>query len=230
MSLIASDVVSLFPSMTAENTAKAVKSQAEKSKIEWRNIDTKWLTLYIHMNRDKCSDISKVKHLLPMKRKGKRGPEPGMRSTECMKRYLEDVYENGDVSSWVWPETKPTTEETRLLMAIMLEISVKFFFGNFMYTFGGFKFIQTSGGPIGARVTMCLARLVMQEWWDRFKAILKESDLKEYLRAIYVDDGRMMLEKLKQGVRYVKESSRFEFKKEWLEEDIIDEKSKEDIT
>ena len=115
-------------------------------------------------------------------------------------------------------------------MAIMLEISVKFFFGNFMYTFGGFKFIQTSGGPIGARVTMLLARLVMQEWWDRSKAILKESDLKEYLRAIYVDDGRMMIEKLKEGVRYVKESSRFEFKKEWLEEDIIDEKSKEEIT
>ena len=64
----------------------------------------------------------------------------------------------------------------------------------------------------------------------QIQGIHKESDLKEYLRAIYVDVGRMMLEKLKQGVRYVKESSRFEFKKEWLEEDIIDEKSKEDIT
>ena len=58
MSLVASDVVSLFPSLTVKNSAKAVRSQAEKINIEWKNVDTKWLTLYIHMNRNKSSDRS----------------------------------------------------------------------------------------------------------------------------------------------------------------------------
>ena len=77
---------------------------------------------------------------------------------------------------------------------------------------------------------MCIARLVMQEWWDKFKVILEDSKLKEYLKAIYVDDGRMMLDKLALGVRFVKESSKFEFKENWLEEDILEEKSREDNT
>ena len=77
---------------------------------------------------------------------------------------------------------------------------------------------------------MCIARLVMQEWWDHFKVILESSNLKEFLRAIYVDDGRMMLEKLKLGVRFVKENSRFEFDEKWLVEDELEGKTREDNT
>ena len=144
--MIGSDVVSLFPSLTAENTA---------SDISFENIDTRWLTMYIHQNRDMASDITSIKHLLPVRRKGKRGPEPGMSSTECMKRHLEDVYENGDISSWIWPQN-PTRLETKELMSIM-EIAVKFFFGNFVYTFDGEMFLQSTSGPIGAHLTMCIA-------------------------------------------------------------------------
>ena len=39
--LIGTDVCALFPSLSAKNTAKAVKSQIWKSKIEWNNIDNK---------------------------------------------------------------------------------------------------------------------------------------------------------------------------------------------
>ena len=49
--LIGSDVVSLFPSLKAENTAKIVRNQVRKSPISWRNIDVDWLILYIHQNR-----------------------------------------------------------------------------------------------------------------------------------------------------------------------------------
>ena len=158
--MLGSDVISLFPSLTAVNTAKAVKSQAMKSSIVWDNIDSKWLRLYIHLNRSLSSDLSEIEHLLPKKRLGKRGPEPGMSSDECLKRYLEEVYEDGTPSSWTWPR-EPTTEETRILMSILLEISTRFFFENFIYTFGNQAFLQSTGGPIGARLTMCIARLTM---------------------------------------------------------------------
>ena len=49
--LIGSDVVSLFPSLSAEITAKCVRRQAEKCSIRWSNIDDEWLRLYIHVNR-----------------------------------------------------------------------------------------------------------------------------------------------------------------------------------
>ena len=88
------------------------------------------------MKRDKSSDLTNIDHRLPCKRKGKRVPEPGVHSSECIKRYLEYVYEDGEVSSWVWPDKKPTKDEVNLLMAAMLEISIVFFFDNFMYTFG----------------------------------------------------------------------------------------------
>ena len=106
--LIGTDVVSLFPSLSAVNTARAIRSQALKSDIVWENIDSKWLRLYIHLNRHMSTDVSSVQHLLPRKRKGKRGPEPGMSCSECLGRQLEAVYENGDLSSWTWPSIEPT--------------------------------------------------------------------------------------------------------------------------
>ena len=39
--LLSSDVKSLFPSLSAELTGKAVKRQFEKSTISWNNIDLK---------------------------------------------------------------------------------------------------------------------------------------------------------------------------------------------
>ena len=90
--LIGSDVVSLFLSLTATETGKAVRSQVLKSLVKWENIDSKWLRLYIYMNRELISDVSGIEHLLPTKRKGKRGPDPGMSSKECLKRHLHKMY------------------------------------------------------------------------------------------------------------------------------------------
>ena len=155
-----------------------------------------------------AKDLKDVKHLLPKKRPGKRGAEPGIGSFECQRRYITDEFKKGGKtvkSTWVWPEKEPSKEETRALIAIMLEIAVKFFFDNFVYTFGGDKYLQSSGGPIGASLTMAIARLVMQDWWESFDSILNVSGIKHRLHAISVDDGRMIVHKLKKGVRYDKE-------------------------
>ena len=77
---------------------------------------------------------------------------------------------------------------------------MRFFFENFVYTFGNKTFLQSTGGPIGARLTMCIARLVMQEWWEKFARILKKSNLEVLMRAIYVDDGRIIVQIIKQGI------------------------------
>ena len=51
-----------------------------------------------------------------------------------------------------------------MLVARVCEIGVRTIFQNFIYSFGGHNFIQMLGGPIGARVTMAAAKLVMQDW------------------------------------------------------------------
>ena len=71
--LLGSDVVSLFPSLSAEQTSKIVRGQVSKSDMKWENIDDKWLRLYVHLNRDNCSGIKEISHLLPYKKVGRRG-------------------------------------------------------------------------------------------------------------------------------------------------------------
>ena len=99
-------------------------------------------------------------------------------------------------------------------MGLAMETAVVFIFRNFCYTFGGKKFVQLSGGPIGARITMAVARLVMQNWKDKYNQILKASKIEEILSGLYVDDSRGMHRKLRYGERYCPTENRF----------IVDEK------
>ena len=89
--MVGSVVVSLFPSLSAVNTTKAVRSQALKSEKRWENIDSRWLRLY---------------------------------------------------SFWTWPDQEPSRQEIKELMSIILEISVRYIFENFIYTFGSQSFLQ----------------------------------------------------------------------------------------
>jgi len=196
--LIGTDVVGLFPSLSAENTGKAIREQAEKSKIKWKDVDRKWLALYIHLNRDKCSSLKGIERFLPRRRKGRRGKEAGMGSEECDKRYMEEKPE----SNWEWPTDIPSEEMIKRMMGAALDIAIVFFFKNFTYTFGGKLYVQLSGGPIGARLTMCAARLVLQQWRDEFIKILREADIKEKMSKIYVDHNRCVVEKLRPGTRF----------------------------
>ena len=141
----------------------------EKSTIIWEETDVMWLALYVHLNETLCSNLNEIKHLLPKRRRGRRGPEAGMGSEECRERELRD----SDDSNWEWPRKYFTEREKRQLIGAALEIATVFFFRNFTYSFGGRLFVKGSGGPIGARLTMCVARLVMQEWRDAFEKLLK---------------------------------------------------------
>ena len=97
--LLGTDVKALFPSLSAQRTGKAVRQQVEKSLIKWEEIDEDWLTLYIHLNEKLCSDLTEIEHLLPRRRRGRRGPEAGMGSEECMAREIN----HGEDSNWIWP-------------------------------------------------------------------------------------------------------------------------------
>ena len=110
----------------------------------------------------------------------------------------------------------------------MLEVAIKFFFDNFVYSFGGETYLQGSGGPIGARLTMAMSRLVMQQWWDDFSKVMLNSNVKFRLKAIYVDDGRMIVQKLQKGTRYCSNLKRFIIKEDKVTED--NDLTREEVT
>ena len=151
-------------------------------------------------------NTSKIEHLIPKKRPGRKGVESGMHSGECMKRHL--VLDKKD-SCWIWPDNEISNDDRRELLAISIEISIKFFFKNFMYNFGGEDLVQEDGGPIGARLTMAVAHLVLQEWSEKFSKIFNESGIRELLRGIYVDDGRNVVRKISNSMRFDADSMTF---------------------
>ena len=144
--------------------------------------------------------------------------ESGMGSREVRhNRYIND---DDGKRCWDWLSYRATEIDKKKLLGCCIEIATRFFFSNFVYTFGGENYVQAFGGPIGARLTMCLARLVMQAWSEEFSSIPKKCDIKEHLRAIYVDDGRNAMDKVGLGYRFNKESQRLVYQESWKEEDI----------
>ena len=72
----------------------------------------------------------------------------------------------------------------------MAEIGTRVLFENFSYRFWGEAYHQQGGGPIGARITMSAAKMVMQSWADKYHGILIIAGLRIPLLNGYVDDGR----------------------------------------
>ena len=66
-----------------------------------------------------------------------------MSSTEAKER---EIRGNLKDSNWTWPSNKASKREIKKLVAIALEIAVKFFFENFLYKFGGEVYLQSFGG------------------------------------------------------------------------------------
>ena len=124
-----------------------------------------------------------------------------MKFQEARKRYVD----RSDEGSWTWPEVNLSYEDVHKPMSILLEIPVNHLFRSFVYSYGETFYLQSSGGSIGARLTMCVVRLVLQDLYGDFSWILDRSQIIQYLRGLYVDDGRKIVNRLELGTRLVKD-------------------------
>ena len=213
--LLGNDVVVLFPSIKSKNTGKIVRRRVILSPLQFEGFNWKQGARYIVMNRHLTSDLHELWGVLPYRRKTN-GVEPGMNN-----KFVNSSKETEDdlESRWVFPRKQPTQHQIRLIVGRVCEIALRAVFENFSSKFGGETYQQKEGGPIGARVTMAAARLVMQDWGESYMNILIDAKLiVDYLRG-YVDDGRQVSTLLEKGMRFVKEKMRFEITREGLEED-----------
>ena len=117
-------------------------------------------------------------------------------------------------TQWVFPVFDPGKYEIRCLVALALNIGIRTSFGLATYRFGGKLYHQLKGGPIGSRLTMVCARLLMIFWDSRVMNKLKQADLDVWMRGGYVDDLRFILSLLQPGWRWNNNKRKFEWDEE----------------
>ena len=168
IAVVRSDVIALFPSLQERNTGKIVAEEMRVSEMKLEGLNYQQIALYVRMNRDLTGDLKNLWRVLPWRRKTG-GVEPGMKNSNVNSKKEQAVK-----TQWVFPDTEPTEIEKRELVARMSEIGVRAIGRNFVYSFGGKNYLQTEGGPIGARITMAASRIVMFDWSQKFRIILED--------------------------------------------------------
>ena len=166
-------MVALFPSIKSKNTGRIVRERVEKSPLKFEGFNWKQGARYIVMNKHLTSDLQELWGVLPYRRKVN-GVEPGMNN-----KFVGSIKETEEEleSRWVFPKKQPTPHQIRLIVGRVCEIALRAIFENFSYQFGGETYQQLEGGPIGARVTMAAARLVLQSWGEQYMNILIDANL-----------------------------------------------------
>ena len=209
MTLVGSDVVALYPSITADRTARIIRDEIIKSEIELEGLDIERALAYIAINKNELEDIEELTELLP-KRISNNGSSPTMAS-------IKKNWNPRD--QWEFSSKEPSKKQEKLIAGIVAELALKALFKNFCYSFGGKVYYQKSGGPIGVRATGAAAQLVMEHWAREYRAILENSGVQVEVMAGYVDDGRQVTSCLDLGMRFSKETNKFEYRDEWKTED-----------
>ena len=211
--LIGADVVGLFPNLLAEQTGRLVAKATRESDIKFEGINYKEVARYVRFGMEDFEIRANGLEKIVPKRRFKPGVTPGITGKEPLSKHSNDEIR------WVFSMRDPTEKEKRNLIAAALEIGVRTSFTNHIYQFGGKKYRQARGGPIGLRITMAAARLVMGEWGRSMTKIMLDAGLKIWLRASYVDDVRTGTSVLAKGKRWLEKEKRFEFREEWKDED-----------
>ena len=197
--LIGLDVVALFPSMQSKTTGKIIRQYVRDSPLKIEGFDWREGARYIVINKKYTGDLECIWKVLPWRRKVK-GTAPGIKAKELNSK-------NGNIEiQWQFPRTEPTPIQIREIQARCAEIGVRFLFENFSYKFAKESYQQSSGGPIGARVTMAAARIVMNDWGAKWRQLLETTNIVIGMLDGYVDDVRQESTSLRMGTRWDKEN------------------------
>ncbi|MCP3678952.1 MAG: hypothetical protein GY782_01110, partial [Gammaproteobacteria bacterium] len=190
--LIAADAEALYPSLDAGICSKVVREECIRSDMEVDNTNWQEMARYIAMTSDPWEWKQwQVAQFIP-KRAFTRGHAPGITGKEAMGADLGS-------NQWVFPIIAPCKFQLKLLLAACLGIGVRATFRLHTYTFGGKLFQQLSGGPIGLRLTCCVARLRIIAWLVEVLKRLVDAGIKIFLAKFYVDDIRLVLSLIAKG-------------------------------
>ena len=127
-----------------------------------------WTPARIHME-----GLSRV---CPVRRHSK-GPKPTMHGAEAKGKNNKESTD----SQWEFRDHEASPWEQKKLIAASIEISIIASFKNHVYCFGSKAYKQVKGGPIGSKLTMAVARIIMMIFGRLFRDHLTETGITDWL-------------------------------------------------
>ena len=161
LSIVGSDVKSLFLSLRNIETARLARKAILDSKIEFSNWDFVKAMRYIYLvgGRELVSRAG-LERLCP-KWLGDREDMAAVGGTKSK-----------DPTNWRDSQRSPVKLKEKMIIAKVVEIAVNLAMSTHVYTFSGRYFLHCDGSPIGLRSTASLAALVIKLWdmaWLRWE-------------------------------------------------------------
>ena len=112
--------------------------------------------------------------------------------------------ENEEDCKWEEYGRSYSKEECLLILSKVIMVAVETAFWTHIYSFHNKLYRQLKGGVIGARLTGEVSSIVMDVWMDRFELVCKRNGIGLYLFLKYVDDVNLMVDLIKEGMRWKK--------------------------
>ena len=187
--LIGGDAIALYPSMDTVGTTELVAQAVIESKIKFKNIDLKFLLIYLYLVLGEDVLIENgLKEYIPTRSKWKDTKARSLASQ--INRCMANWHVNTDDITW---------QEERMLVALMLKVAILALMDSTCYSFGGHIYKQMWGAGIGLRASACMAKIVMG-LIDRMWADVQLTwDLRIYLYFRYIDDLRLFMHPINRG-------------------------------
>lgn len=220
--LIGADAVSLYPSLQAASTSKAVGAEIrENCNLEFPDMDWHSMAKYVAT----CSQPWELRRMgvdkiVPV-RSTNQGRKPTVRGkgVTLRKKSKQTIKE-----TWVNQRDKFSAVEQKHILAPAVEIGIRTCFNKHVYTFGGEVFCQKKGGPTGKRVTCPAAKVIINRWWRKVKDIILKLGLDIGLVFVYVNDFRLGLEPIPYGWSYDKQENK------WVHSTVAEQRERAELT
>ena len=196
--IISLDVVALYPSLEAEETAQICASMIVKSGVWFEAIDWEEAGLYIFLTgRSDCVSSECIPSM-----KYSSGPQPSITTAEVLGPLIREK----DKSKFNPSVRDPTVQEKKTILHQLLKTAIVTVMKNHTYKWNGEVRLQSTGGGIGDKLAQAAARLVMI-WFDgQFLNLLDNANITISFYKRYVDDGNLKLPAIEEGLVWNMES------------------------
>ena len=226
------DVRALYPSLDQVEASRAIAKFVMESPTEIAGIDYRQAQVFLACNMDEHKKKrEKILHLLPTRLK-KVGKQPGKTSDELKTKLPNLKNPKAKPAETLWKDTDPEKDlsksEKRKLFSMVMMVAMRNVFKNHAYQFAGLYRRQRKGSPIGLRLTSLVARVVMDQWAEKFLVMVVDAGLTVHAMMKYVDDVNLVVAMLAMGTRWDKD--KFTWKESWEIEDRKNQRTQEDVT
>ena len=154
-----------------------------KTGIKFENVDSMEACKYIALtSTEQEYRLGPLKRVLP-RRRCVNGTRPGITGEDPLNK------DTGNQDQWEFPPMGNglTEQEKKLVMAKVMKTAVLAIFKTHTYSIAERFYLQQKGGPIGLRLTSCVARLVMLWCDDKLIEAMERMNIKTIAGARYMD-------------------------------------------